>query len=351
MTTRLTSFFRIDDRVFFAMGGLCLFSMIVFAFRYAAHHECLPIKIQVLADSLTANHNIDFKADAAPSKSYSWDFGDSSKQQEDNASTHHTYKKAGHYLVSLTIDGECSEFTDVAIGEEIMVASVQLPIISGHDTAYINEAVSYRDLSSNSKNWNWNFGESSGTDASGNPAVYTYLTTGPKTIKLEVNNRSDLVTQKQIIVVDRKALTAKPTTKPKDLGTGSPKVVIVHTGPSEPQLTTTPSEQPIQKREEEAPKPKAKVPDISKELFESMLWEVAAGTKRADDFSKYLCSNSMEVSYNDKITTFSNMCDDLKSVGKKKIKSFSSLIIQKDPETNCIRTITVAIKKKSFLGL
>src|ERR1022692_3379880 len=108
MNKKLSAFFRIDDQVFFSMAALSILALVILAFRYAKRHECSPIKIQVPTDNLIAENTITFKAESAGATSFYWDFGDSVTKNEDTYSSNHIYKKAGHYWVSVLVDGECS---------------------------------------------------------------------------------------------------------------------------------------------------------------------------------------------------------------------------------------------------
>ncbi|HXB43180.1 MAG TPA: PKD domain-containing protein [Puia sp.] len=351
MNKKLPTFFRIDDQVFFSMAGLSIFALLILAFRYATHHECSPIKLQVVTDNLIAENNITFKAESTGATSYYWDFGDSVTKNEQTYSTNHIYKKGGHYWVRVLVNGECSEFTDVVIDEKHVNVSPLLPMIAGPDTAYLHEAVTYTDTSPNSTVWDWRFGETSGTDGVNRKATYTYLTPGSKKILLEINSNPNLTNEKIIIVIDRQA-QKKITAKLNQENPRPPKVILLHEKPQEEPLIKQQQAEPVKPKEEEQPKAKPRAPDISVELFKSMLYEVADGTKRASDFSSYLCNNlSMEISFDNKVVTFTKMCEELKKLGKKKIKDFPSIIIQPNPETNCIKTITVSIKRKGFLGL
>ena len=64
--------------------------------------------------------------------------------------------------------------------------------------------------------------------------------------------------------------------------------------------------QPPPKQEKEPEPKKAKAPDISHEEVETMLKQVSAGSKSANDFSAYLCGNlAMPVFYNGNAMPFS----------------------------------------------
>src|ERR1700733_7382307 len=98
MTKKPSSFFRIDEQVFFTMAGLCICCVIIFAFRLAGHHSCPLVAVQVDTDNPITGNPVNFKATASGETGFYWDFGDNNTKNEDNNTTSHSYKDPGRYL-------------------------------------------------------------------------------------------------------------------------------------------------------------------------------------------------------------------------------------------------------------
>src|SRR4051812_27691533 len=143
---RITSFFRIDEQVFFSMAGLCIFGILVLAFRVATHHECAPVKIMPSAVSFKIDNTIRFTAESKTGQSFSWNFGDGAVTDDATATTSHIYKKPGRYTVSVMVDGKCSDFQNLTIEDAPMVANAGLWFtFKAPDTAYVNVPVTFED--------------------------------------------------------------------------------------------------------------------------------------------------------------------------------------------------------------
>ncbi|MEO6962254.1 MAG: PKD domain-containing protein [Puia sp.] len=347
---RKRSTFRIDEQVFFTMGAVCLLALLIFGFRYATHHTCLPVKIQLGNDSLIAGNMIRFKAESAEGKTFSWNFGDGNAIDEESSSANHNYKNPGKYTVTVLVDGECSDIQNIYVNEAPVVVNTSLqPMIVGPDTAYTNKLVKFSDISASSVSWEWSFGETGEPDAFTKNVSYTYSQPGVKKIYLKINNRPDLVVVHFIYVIDKDAQN-KLKEKPKAQPSRAPVIVYVPSRPSVDPINNQIA-QPA-KTEKEPEHPKAKAPDISHEQIEAMLKQVSAGAKTAEDFSAYLCGNlGTPVFYNGNALPFSKLCAQLKEMKEKKIKKIS-VGITRSGVTGCIESMSVSIeKKKGFLGL
>ncbi len=343
---RSSSTFRVDEQVYITMGILCIVALVTLAFRYATSHPCSPINIQVNANAFVEGNVITFKAVTKGGTTFAWNFGDNNGTEEQNPSTTHIYKNAGKYTVTVTVNGECTEVQNVVITEAAVIANNSLQLFDGPDTAYVNQPVSYEDLSLNSTSWEWYFEDGNTVDAKTRKALHTYTTAGPKKILLKVNGKADLVVGRLIYVIDpqaqknaaRDAAVRHETPKPR------PNVIVLPANPTVAPLTnpTVP--------EEKKPEEKPKAPTVTDQQLETMIKDVIAGNKAAADFSSFLCNNlTMSVTYNGEKTTFSAMCESLKEYKKKKLKKVTVSTVK--DATNCILYMHVTVDKKGFLGL
>ena len=347
MNRKPSSFFRVDEQVFFTMGALCIVSLIIVAFRVATHTPCTPVKIVVNTTVLIEGTVIRFKAETQTGKLFSWNFGDGTLKDEESAITNHEYKKAGRYTVSVMVNGECSDMQTIVVDEAPVIVNTNLqPMIMGPDTAYLREPVSFSDISTASTAWEWRFGETSSIDATTKDPSYTYTIPGRKMVLLKINNRADLVTSHVIYVIDKEAEKNNALARQKAAtpsGGHQPQIIILPAKPSTDPIKTQVQEET---RKEEPAKPKA--PKITTAQLEAMLMEVVNGSKRAEDFTENLCGQlGISVTLDGNVMPFTKMCQELKDTKRvKKIKVIPTL-----NENNCVLTMNVNLEKKKKFGL
>ncbi len=347
--TKKSSFFRLDERVFFSMAALCLLSLLIMAFRFAASTPCMPVKIAVKSTTLVSGNIIRFDAVTQQGRSFSWNFGDGTSKDEEISITNHEYKSSGKYTVSVMVNGECSDFQDIYITEAKVIVNTNLqPMISSEpgDTAYINVPVKFADNSAATK-WEWRFGQTNSIDAVTRNPVYTYTVPGRKTVTLKINDRGDLVQSYSIMVIDKQAEKAALKQKadvPRPLP--PPSIIIAATPHTDP--LKIPTVDPV-KKEEVKEKPKA--PALTNDQLKAMLLQVADGQKKAEDFSEYLGGQlGIQVTLNNEVMSFTKLCDQLKDM-KKKIKDLKVIPVT-DKETNHILTMNVVVERqKRILGI
>jgi hypothetical protein len=346
MKKQSSSRFRVDEQAYLTMGVLCVIALLVLAFRYATSRPCYPIKIVPTAANFVVGSPIDLKAETREGKVFEWNFGDGSTTKENDPETMHTYARSDRYTVVVTVDGQCSEMQIVSIGEAPLKVNSSLPpSIIGPDTAYVGKPVVYEDVNPGSNSWAWHFENASMVDAYTKRASYTFKTAGIKKIMLQINHRPDLTQSYPILVIDLKALAASRAPRDRDEHKDRPKIVVDQ-NPTVPPISTQQQEQP--KKEE--PKP-VTAPTVSDDKLQSMLLQVVDGTMAQDDFAPYLCNNlNITIQYNGAKTTFSAMLADLKQLKRKKIKQITVTKTVAEG-SNCIISMDVTVKKKSFFGL
>ncbi|MFT3701385.1 MAG: PKD domain-containing protein [Agriterribacter sp.] len=341
------TFFRIDEKVFFTMTGLCVLALIVLAFQYANKETCAPIKI-LFSDSLIAGNIIQLKAETQGGKKFEWNFGDGIEKEERTNTTTHIFKTAGSYSVHVSVNNSCDGTISILVKEApLVINSSLMPIIEAPDTVSMGVPVTFTDLSTTSTSWEWFFGETNTVDKTTQEATYTFNTPGSKTVVLRVNGRAELTRSKYMYVVNKSKNTVTP---PKP---ATPKPPVRPTIKDAPQIDKTLTEQIEEvKPAQPAETPKPKAPDVSTEDLATMIRAIAAGDKGPDVFSPYICSGKeIKVAYNNNVITFTKFCEELKALKKKKIKKLA-VWRNVNAQTNCIESMVVTLEtKKSILGI
>ena len=335
---------RLDEKVYLSMGGLCLLSVVVLAFRFATHHPCTPVKIRITSTSFTQGTPIRLVAETQKGQSFEWNFGDNATKTEYAAATTHTFLTSGRYTVAVTVDGECTDMQDIVIKDAPIIANpVSMVTILARDTALINQPFIVEDNTPDANRWEWRFEEGGPVEANGKKASHIYTTAGIKKVFLQINGRPDLNATRYIVVIDpneqkNAARQQKQDKKPQAT------VIVLPAQPSTPTITQQ-QEQPAKVEE----KPKA--PEVSEAQMQAMLRGINESDRTVEQFQPYVCGNySIPVVYNGKRMTLVQMCSELRSIKKGKIKDLN--VVMTRNEMNCIVTMTVTVeKKKGFLGL
>jgi PKD repeat protein len=123
----------------------------------------------------------------APVNFWEWDFGDSSPLVN-NQNPEHTYLQNGFYNVTLTVQDEngCKDDTTQVVVQQAPEASFVAEVVCfGSPTVFEN--TSSFEPGYEITNWQWDFGDASGTSADENPS-YTYLNHGEYEVELIATN-------------------------------------------------------------------------------------------------------------------------------------------------------------------
>ncbi|WP_245859655.1 PKD domain-containing protein, partial [Methanosarcina spelaei] len=119
--------------------------------------------------------------------SWLWDFGDGFNDTEQNVS--HIYKSAGNYTVNLTVsneNGTNSTSALITVSEKpvtvLPIANFSTNVTSGT----VPLSVQFTDLSENTTDWTWDFGD--GSSATEQNPMHTYAVAGSYTVNLTVSN-------------------------------------------------------------------------------------------------------------------------------------------------------------------
>jgi hypothetical protein len=337
----------LDDKIILTLIIISLLALMVTAFRYKNYEPCIPFHIKAKAEYYRTGEPIRFETDARFVQDFQWEFGDNETTQTQIPSAVHTYAVPGEYTITLTTNGQCSEYKTIYITRAPKLENpLLLPTFICPQSAEVGKPVTFIDSTAGARSWEWRFGETAVIDATSSTASYVYKTPGLKTIALVINNNAQQMAVCKVFVNEAAA------TRPKDGNNKRNKqpnnLIIVPAKPVTPTLNEQVNEQPAMK---EPPKPMGTA--ISKQELEGKLRMVANNYFKAEGFTPYLCNNlNVPVSLNGEEITFVEFCNKLSALkSEKKIKELNVQQI-KSSETNCIISLNVNLKlKKGFLGI
>jgi len=340
-----SSFLRIDEQVFFTMGGVLILSIIILAFRFTLRTECTTIKIVVGNGPHLTGVPIAVKAEVKEATSYSWDFGDGTIQELGGAMVNHSYKKSGKYTISVLVNGKCNELYDIFISElpPVLTPPTKISFI-GPDLAYVNQEVKFTDTSLKHTKWEWYAEGSPGAIGYGNSVSYKFTSEGVKEVSVKVNGE-DVLKRSIIITIDPKKLEeenqARLRRQERD-----PRIVVPKEKSTEPPITVPGlNESDESKKSEPPPVEKPKLPEISAKQMGDYIVEYNKDKINGEFFAKYFCG-SVSVEYENKFMPFAEFLKKVKDI--RKIKSISVKLVQ--DETNCVKEMSVKIVEKKIWG-
>ena len=349
MNKNLFRFFpHFDSKIYWTFGVLLLLGLFLWFYQYSRHIDCERANYFIHTDNWSPKRVIEFYDNTQGAKSWKWDFGDGSPV-DFRQRTFHSYEKTGEYIVTLTINGNCTHQKVVTISSKNQQIGY-LPVIKAPDVVFLGETTSFNAEKEGGISFEWSFGETSSTDAVGKNVTYKFKKVGEKRITLIVNGDLDHIATKTIYVAPKHIVAKKP------IDMESYEFEKPHTDfqlpmgkaqkdPLVDMLTHIPVS-PKSKQEKDSLIAVKKAPDISNEQFILLLNQVAKQAKTKDDFKEFMCDNYQipVVVNDDKIISFEQFCRD---IAGKKIK-ISSLRLQKDLN-HCIQNINVYYKEKGVL--
>lgn len=299
----------------------------VFAFRVFTGEDCSKVGFVVTSDSFRAGEVISLRDTTFGAKEWEWNFGDGSAISKIKAPVH-VYDKEGKYNVELTVNGKCEKSLTLTILPK-KVAQVErtkliLPVISVPKYIFSGEPATFIADSTNGINFEWNFGETDRTDATGKQVQYTYASTGIKNITLYVDGKANVVT-KQVKVLKRSG--KQPSAEEMAALKGD-----VHT------------QTDLKMQEETKTSATLKAPLISDDDFAELLNKVIKGKMHLSDVLEYACGKSgipVTVNNADRLT-LADFIQKLKENNKTVIKK----VRLRTNANNCILEIEVETKKK-----
>ncbi|MEO6670274.1 MAG: PKD domain-containing protein [Ferruginibacter sp.] len=351
-----SSVFRIDEKVAFSMIGICVLSVIILAFKSVSGNKDLEISI-VHDDSVYTHSQAHFKVVGPKGKIYVWNFGDSSFESYADTTAMHKYKKAGSYIVTVTVDGQSKDIIkqDVFGITENVMESPEVKI-SFQDPSYVNNAVTFSVNFSGDASVEWYFENSTQPSSISTTVTRTFSTNGPKKIELKINpgKKDEKIISRYINILE-KTIEPSPSDKvPGQRGgpadNSKPRTQVEATPGNVPPITT---KEDKDKDKVDLPKPVPPVkpaasvvtaPEISQDAFQALLREINSKKhpKSLQDFSQYLCGNlNIPVVFNGKPMTFSIMYGEINDASKRKTKNISVVGFQYSKQTHCVQSVTV----------
>jgi PKD domain len=349
----------LDERVVTTMILCCVLSISVLAYRYTNQEPFTPVTISVSTGTLYTGTLIRFRAETKNTdfKKLVWDFGDNTRSLGNGYTAHHAFTSPGIYEVTLIANNK-KVYKTIHIHETPIVDKTLQPHFSGPLSARVGEQVIFQDFTPKALQWEWRFGETNSIDAFTKQASYTFQTTGLKTVVLVVNGT--IYGVHRILVEPPSAhemlMQNKPGRKRPVLQDQDPFQIRIYDHPRTKTLNQQLKEESkiVDKPTEQTstPETSGSKEDILRQTIESMLKQVVAGNKVAEDFSAYLCTNlNIPVNYNGNTITFSQFCEELRSIKKeKKIKNVT-ILYETDEKTRCIHSMTVNLKKRHLLPI
>jgi hypothetical protein len=336
--------FRIDERVFTFMVALVVLSSIILAFRYKTADKCEPVNIDSNAAEYIEGSLIFFKAGVQNAKSFSWDFGDGNKVHNAVATIQHAYRSPGEYLVTVEVNGHCEAIKMIKILPAPVVVNTSIkPDFIAPAVVKLNEPVSFEDTTADAVDWEWRFGENESIYDKNRKTTYTFTTPGQHIVILRINGRSDRVSSKQIYVEDERPVLSKNEIKVLPKKNMYPKI----------EMPIAPQTQPRKRDSIAAPKLETKAQPVKAPPLEAdemiiFIQGIVTGEKKSTDALPYFCGEpDIPVTYNGMKMKFSQMCNELKKIGKLNRITTPEVRLMKQNSTNCIKGMDVTVGKRS----
>lgn len=341
MENKTVLYKRVDERATITMIVVAILGLALMAYRYTQYNPCVSFNVSAKAKYFHTGEVIRFESDIRLFKTLHWNFGDNQGDGTRVSSAVHAYDEPGEYVVSLTADGECTEYTTIVVTMAPKVEDPKLlPAFVCPQSAEVGKPVQFADTTAGALQWQWRFGETATVDATSRNPVYTYTTPGLKTVSIVINNDQR---QMGICKIYVNPAAPPPAVKKRGGGGGLP-VIIVHDRPD-----TAPLDE--QMNPEAIPEPAiVKAPDITGPEFERQLRAVANKYKTAQSFSDYLCGNlNVQVSLNGREISFTELCNKISSLkSDKRIKKLT-VQLMKNERTGCVIALFVSLKEKEGL--
>lgn len=169
------------------------------------------IAAMAFPSNLTTGDSLKFEDKTENAKTKKWDFGDGKTSERSKGV--HFYSKPGFYEVKLTIDNKYTKSFRILVSNKIIAEPIieeNTTQIDGPTQARQLENVIFRAVSSNSKTFNWKFGETGSIDAKEKTAFYSYKTPGTYTVTLFTDDDQPITHQIVILPAYNPIETVEP---------------------------------------------------------------------------------------------------------------------------------------------
>ncbi|NHE58501.1 PKD domain-containing protein [Cyclobacterium plantarum] len=324
----------IDPSVFISLAIAATISLATLGYRFYHFEPCREIEISVKQGLLYVGEIIQFKAIGhSVGGELEWNFGTDEYFSKTGTVVNHTFNQIGRYEVILTANNNCKTYKTIYVQEAPPVVDENLVAwFSGPEMAEVGAPVSFEDTTEGASEWKWWFGENNFVDATSRKATYTFETPGKKKVRLLVNGNR--VGEKMIEVYAPKA-PSRPAPAPKRKSSIQvPERTILE--PIQPQI------------EDESPAEKI-FPEISTQRMKAILNGIVEGSSSVTEFIPYLCAGEhMDINYNGRVMSLSELNAELRDV--KKIRRIKNLDVKvsRNPNNNCIISMTIILEEKGF---
>ena len=136
----LKYFPKLDTTVFLTFGGILLLGLAFLVYQLTHRTNCTEAKYVVHAEAFITDNLIEFIDNTKGASSWQWDFGDGTPKDY-NQNALHSYKKAGQYIITLTINNTCS-FQKIVTITDPNADSGYLPVIIAPNVAFEGDTTS-----------------------------------------------------------------------------------------------------------------------------------------------------------------------------------------------------------------
>lgn len=344
----------LDVRVWLTLLFVGVISVAALSFKMATNVSCEDFSISYGAanasqgSSYYIGETVVFKI-SSKATNVKWDFGNNLKAEGN--SVKHSFFQPGNYQVSATVNGKCSQFTNVLI-RQFYVPKASSPNdaaqnpISGPDAASAGQQVSFLCIV-RAGSYQWTVENSPNFKIQNTVnATFNFPSPGNKTIELKLDNNPQKVYRKTIIVVatNNNVQNAAPIV--------TPPVVMPKQKPVAQPSTTQPAAPSVQ-QQPVATQPAVVTPppvNTKKALyapdqeFQTRFEEVIQGSMDASGFNDILCNGGgTKVFTSDGgLETVASFCG--KIHGNKKYR-INSVKVDRDGK-GCVTDIHIDYKKK-----
>lgn len=353
---------KLDFRVWLCLILLSVCSLALFGYNMATKVKCAPVEFTVLGklnhaneDSNTffVNELVTFRAKvSAQNSKITWEYGDKSEKESGQAVSH-IYAKEGNYLVTVTIDGQCSESLNIRIiegGTSSLGSNAPSlnPIVSNDIVSVGEETIFNTSSVANSYSWSVEEMPEAGK-INTQTARFIFNKPGNFTVALILD---DGTTHKKIIQVnDPLAQLGQTTPLPPSTPMDIPPAPITPLPLPEKEEAKKEEVKPEAVKEETLPaKPTKTYDQLPTPAIKAMLEDVTEGKKSAADFNNILCNGAgTKVMANNESTTFAALINELQEkkglpLIKRKRKIQTVNVVRDQANGNCVSILYVDFK-------
>ncbi|MFV0606736.1 MAG: PKD domain-containing protein [Niabella sp.] len=351
----------LDFKVWMSLLILSLISLALLGYKVATTVTCPAISIKPTGKLNHANENshtffvneqIIFSASTSTaSKNILWNFGDDSEPQTGTRVTH-IFAKEGNYMITVTVDGKCTEALNIRITEvSTSITDNTAPNISpivSNDIVSLGEEAIF-NTTAVSSTYTWSVDEQPELGQRNTPtARFVFNKPGNTTISLLLSDGS--VYKRVIQVTDPLGTAGQTVPLPPTSNIDLPPAPIDIPPPvsnNEKQEAVQP--EPVTESAKPA-KPEKTYEQLPLPTIKAMIVDITEGKKGVEDFNKILCNGAgTKVMANNEATTFAALCNALKEkkglpLLKRRRKIENVKIVRDQANGNCVSILYVDYK-------